>query len=51
MSQEDAFFVALGRVTAFEVEGDRLSLVAGDEGPVVRFVAVEETDDGDGSGE
>lgn len=46
MSQEDSFFVALGRVTSFAIEDDRLSLAAGDEGRVVRFVAVEETDDG-----
>jgi len=45
-SQEDSFFVALGRVTRFDIEGDRLSLAASDGSRVLRFVAVEETDDG-----
>lgn len=49
MSQEDSFFVALGRVTRFEIEGDRLSLAASDGSRVLRFVAVEETNGGDGS--
>jgi len=49
MSQEDSFFVALGRVASFDIEGDRLSLAASDGSRVLRFVAVEDTDDGDGS--
>jgi len=35
-----------GRVTRFDIEGDRLSLAASDGSRVLRFVAVEETDDG-----
>lgn len=49
MSQEDSFFVALGRVASFDIEGDRLGFAASDGSRVLRFVAVEETDDGDGS--